>query len=755
MNSRPLPVTLFLFLPLFLAVIWSAATAASSAEPAGPGGVGGHAAAPNAPGIPHAFYGAVTSNDVAAPSGAMIEARGAGVLTGVSGNPMAVSPAGQYGGPGAFDAKLIVQGSITDGTKITFYVDGVAAQCAEPNGVWLNSYPFKSGAVTQLNLRVVVATSTPTSTPTETATLEPTATETATATPTETATLEPTATETATATPTETATLEPTATETATATPTETATLEPTATETATQEPTSTATPTMSWWRRLFYLPLVMVNFSPLPLPTEEPTFTPTPTATDTAEPTATSTATTMATCPQLLANPGFELDQSWKMALTIHPAVYSTAVIHSGARSLRTGIVTAPDKYVYSAGYQDVFIPAGTTNATLSFWWYPISAEMSTAASAAAQPDPDPALVKAVVNGSVPAGTLGGDVQYAVLADQQGNVLQTLLWTRSNARTWQSASYTVANSLAGRTVRVLFGTYNDGDGSSRRDVHGRRGAGLLRSERVHCDAYELGNLTPCTRLRHLAPTRTATPSHTPTATASRTPTRTATPSHTPTATASRTPTATATPTATVTPTFTATVLATATPSRCSELVSNGGFEANATWFFTLTGSTAGYSTAQPHTGTRSARLGLLPAAVASGELSGLGQPGRVEPERNLLDELVPMGASYSSGYQTIRIPSTANRVTLTLWYYPGSDATSGDFQRVMLLNPGTYTEIKTLMKVQENDRAWKQTTFDLTPYLGKSLVLYFEVLNNSTVSTGRTWMYVDDVSVLACPPAQ
>ena len=682
MISRPLPVKLLLFFPLFLAVIWSAATAASSAQPAGPGGAGSHAAAPNAPGIPHAFYGAVTINGVAAPWGAMVEARGVGVLTGVSGNPIAASPAGQYGGPGAFDPKLIAQGSITDGTTITFYVDGFAAQCAEPNGAWLDSYPFKSGVVTQLNLRVEVATST--STPTATAT--------------------------------------------------ETATPEPTATETATLEPTSTATPTMSWWRRLLYLPLVMVNFSPLPLPTEEPTFTPTPTATDTAEPTATSTttatSTATATCQQLLANPGFELDQSWKMAISANPAGYSTAVIHRGARSLRTGIYAAPDEVAYSAAYQDVFIPAGTTNATLSFWWYPISAGMSTAAAAAALPDPDSALVQAVVNGSVPEGMLGVDVQYAVLADQQGNTLQTLLWTRSNARTWQSASYAVSKSLAGRTVRVLFGTYNDRNGSS---------------SAMFVDDVAL---TLCTQSASTA---------TPTATASRTPTRTATPSRTPTATASRTPTATATPTGTQTPAAGAT--ATATPSGCSELVSNGGFETNATWFFTLTGSTAGYSTEQPHTGVRSARLGLLPAAMATGDLSGLGQPGRVQPARNLLGELAPMGATYSSGYQTIRIPSTPNRVTLTLWYYPGSDATSGDFQRVMLLQPSTYAEYKTLMKVQENDRAWKQTTFDLTPYLttylGKSLVLYFEVLNDSTASTGRTWMYVDDVSVRACPTAQ
>ena len=72
--------------------------------------------------------------------------------------------------------------------------------------------------------------------------------------------------------------------------------------------------------------------------------------------------------------------------------------------------------------------------------------------------------------------------------------------------------------------------------------------------------------------------------------------------------------------------------------------------------------------------------------------------------------------------------------------------------ERVVLLQPGTFAGIKTLMKGQENDRRWKQASFDLTAYRGMSLVLYIEVFNDSTGSTGRTWMYVDDVSVLACP---
>jgi len=121
-------------------------------------------------------------------------------------------------------------------------------------------------------------------------------------------------------------------------------------------------------------------------------------------------------------------------------------------------------------------------------------------------------------------------------------------------------------------------------------------------------------------------------------------------------------------------------------------------------------------------------------------------------PEHNLLGELAPVAGSFSSGYQTISIPYAAGKVTLNFWYYPGSEASAGDYQRVILLQPGTFSTIKTLTVVHENDRAWKQASFDLSAYRGRSLVLYFEVYNDSTLGVGRTWMFVDDVSVMACP---
>ena len=184
-----------------------------------------------APRIPHAFHGVVEVNGEPAPTGTQVEARGGGVRTDIEGNPITVTEVGRYGGPGGFDPKLVVQGSVEDYTPIEFYVNGVRAQCAEPGGPWGDSYPFKSGGITELNLRVesaVTPTSRPTSVPTSTVAV----------TPTSEPTLEPTEMEVET--PTREPTLEPTATE--VATPTSEPTSEPTTAAvmaTATSEPTS------------------------------------------------------------------------------------------------------------------------------------------------------------------------------------------------------------------------------------------------------------------------------------------------------------------------------------------------------------------------------------------------------------------------------------------------------------------------------------------------------------------------------------
>jgi hypothetical protein len=106
------------------------------------------------PAFPQAFYGTVFVNGQPAPLGASIEARGTNVKNGIPGNPITTTEAGKYGGPTAFDLKLVVQGNLTDGSAIEFYINGVKAECAVPGGSWQSSYPFQSVATTELNLRL-------------------------------------------------------------------------------------------------------------------------------------------------------------------------------------------------------------------------------------------------------------------------------------------------------------------------------------------------------------------------------------------------------------------------------------------------------------------------------------------------------------------------------------------------------------------------------------------------------------------------
>ena len=81
--------------------------------------------ADDAPSLPHAFYGTVDINGSPAPVGTEVEVRGEGVQTGVGNNPVVTTVEGEYGGGSdPMAPKLIVQGSVTEGDTVTFYVNG-------------------------------------------------------------------------------------------------------------------------------------------------------------------------------------------------------------------------------------------------------------------------------------------------------------------------------------------------------------------------------------------------------------------------------------------------------------------------------------------------------------------------------------------------------------------------------------------------------------------------------------------------------
>ena len=100
------------------------------------------------PPLPHAFYGALEVNGSDAEPGYTVEARGEGVTTGIAGNPIVTEEVGRYGSADPLGAKLIVQGDISDGATITFYVD------SEPTG---QTTEWHSSEITEFDLSVTIA----------------------------------------------------------------------------------------------------------------------------------------------------------------------------------------------------------------------------------------------------------------------------------------------------------------------------------------------------------------------------------------------------------------------------------------------------------------------------------------------------------------------------------------------------------------------------------------------------------------------
>ena len=107
---------------------------------------------------------------------------------------------------------------------------------------------------------------------------------------------------------------------------------------------------------------------------------------------------------------------------------------------------------------------------------------------------------------------------------------------------------------------------------------------------------------------------------------------------------------------------------------------------------------------------------------------------------------------SYSSIYQEVDIPEDAASATLSFWYYPiCQDALPNDWQAAIIYDQ-TLSHILAwaMPKVCSNNQTWTNHVFDLTPYKGQPIILYFNVYNNG-VGNLKTAMYLDDVSVQVC----
>ena len=106
---------------------------------------------------------------------------------------------------------------------------------------------------------------------------------------------------------------------------------------------------------------------------------------------------------------------------------------------------------------------------------------------------------------------------------------------------------------------------------------------------------------------------------------------------------------------------------------------------------------------------------------------------------------------SWSSIYQEVTIPGDAASATLSFWYYPlCQDTVEYDWQAVIIYDQAWEILGWAMPKVCSDSQTWTHRTFDLTPYKGQTIKVYFNVYNDG-LDDLKTAMYLDDVSVQVC----
>jgi hypothetical protein len=155
------------------------------------------------------------------------------------------------------------------------------------------------------------------------------------------------------------------------------------------------------------------------------------------------------------------------------------------------------------------------------------------------------------------------------------------------------------------------------------------------------------------------------------------------------------------------------------TPTTFNNLTVNGGFETGSfsPWVIDGIHPTPVVTTAQHHSGTRSALLGTV---------SG--------PE--------PLGDG--SFYQQISVPAAGG--TLSYWWWGGTtDNIFFDWQDAYVTNTSN-TILATISHTCASTGGWVPKTFDMTPYAGQTVRVKFLVHQDGFGDD--TWMYVDDVQL-------
>lgn len=155
----------------------------------------------------------------------------------------------------------------------------------------------------------------------------------------------------------------------------------------------------------------------------------------------------------------------------------------------------------------------------------------------------------------------------------------------------------------------------------------------------------------------------------------------------------------------------------------CTELLTDGGFETGGVWQLGASPVMPEYVTYTRHSGYRALALGIT---------SGGNQ------------------TSFSSARQMVSIPATPAQVTLSFWFYAmTTSAPTTDYMEMVLLNASGSVILAKPWYSHNDSRLWNQISFDLTPWRGQTVQLYFNVYNDGL--GGVAAMFLDDVSLATC----
>lgn len=418
-------------------------------------------------------------------------------------------------------------------------------------------------------------------------------------------------------------------------------------------------------------------------------------------------------TCLNLLANSNMESNSGWMFGPSPATGFYTTEQAFSPARSAQLGITSASNVNAYSSMRQTVLVSAGDQ----------LRLRLQVLQLSQA-PDPN------------------DQQEIRILDAVTGATLRQVWSSLSNDGVWKGLQFDLSEFL-GRSIVLYINVRNDGAG----------GKTAMFVDDVLLELCSSGGPTPTatptagfvtatptdwvvTNTPTPPPFVTATPTAwvvtntpTPGGPVTATPTLivvTSTPTPGGPITATPTPTAaTSTPTrapATITPTYTP---APPPPSGCKECLVNTGFENWGSWYFAPTNLPAAYSGAQAHSGIRSAVLGNPNASA-------------------------PNYVSYSSVRQKVVLPKGEIKTAfLDFWHYTASDLEGDDYQEAVILDANTGRTLEVLWRANSNDRSWQPEHFDLTRYLGRAIVIYFNVYNGG--GSGRASMYIDDAQLSIC----